>query len=143
MIILDTNVVSEAMRIGREPGVVNWLDTQSVETLYLTAISLSELSIGLEILPTGKRRDKVSTGLHDLLGKLFGPRILPFDRDAAIAFGALVGAARKAGQSVSLSDGQIGAIASVHGFTVATRDTAPFVALGVPVVNPWKLDKKK
>ncbi|MCC7528288.1 MAG: type II toxin-antitoxin system VapC family toxin [Candidatus Melainabacteria bacterium] len=143
MIILDTNVVSEAMRVGREPAVVNWLDKQSAETLYLTATSLSELSIVLEILPSGKRKDRLSTGLRDLLVILFGERILPFDREAAIVFGSLVGAARKAGQSVSLSDGQIGAIASVHGFVVATRDTAPFVALGVPVVNPWKLDKKK
>lgn len=143
MIILDTNVVSETMRLGRDPVVVDWLDKQAAETLYLTAVSLSELSIGLEILPAGKRRDKLSSGLKELLEKLFESRILPFDKEAAIAFGALVGAARKAGQTVSLSDGQIGAIASVHGFAVATRDTTPFIALGIPVVNPWKLEKSK
>jgi predicted nucleic acid-binding protein len=137
LIILDTNVVSEAIKVGRDPAVVAWLDGQSAETLYLTATSLSELSIGVEILPPGKRKDGLSAGLTDLLAKLFGSRILPFDREAAIAYGALVGAARTAGKAVSMPDGQIGAIASVHKFTVATRDSAPFVALRIPVVNPW------
>jgi predicted nucleic acid-binding protein len=138
MIILDTIVVSEAMKVGRDPAVVAWLDGQSADTLYLTATSLSELSIGVSILPPGKRKDRLSAGLSDLMAKLFGSRILPFDRQAAIAYGALVGAARTAGKVVSMSDGQIGAIARVHKFAVATRDKAPFVALGIPVVNPWK-----
>lgn len=137
MIILDTNVVSEAVKVGRNPAVVAWLDGQSAETLYLTATSLSELLIGVEIPPTGKRKDGLSAGLSDLLAKLFGSRVLPFDQDAAIAYGALVGGVRAAGKAVSMPDGQIGAIASVHGFTVATRDTAPFIALGVPTINPW------
>lgn len=137
MIILDTNVVSEAIKVGRHPAVVAWLDGQAAETLYLTATSLSELSIGVEILPAGKRKNTISTDLGALLAKLFGSRILPFDREAAIAYGALVGAARTAGRTVSMPDGQIGAIANVHGFTVATRDTAPFLALGVPTMNPW------
>ena len=137
MIILDTNVVSEAVKVGRNPAVVAWLDGQSAETLYLAATSLSELLIGVEILPTGKRKDGLSAGLSDLLAKLFGSRVLPFDQEAAIAYGALVGGARAAGKAVSMPDGQIGAIASVHGFTVATRDTAPFIALGVSTINPW------
>lgn len=137
MIILDTNVVSEAVKIGRDPTVVAWLDGQAAETLYLTATSLSELLIGVEILPTGKRKDGLNAHLSDLLTKLFGSRILPFDQEAAIAYGVLVGRARAAGKAVSMPDGQIGAIASVHGFSVATRDRAPFDALSVPVINPW------
>jgi len=138
MIILDTNVISEAMKVGRSLAVVAWLDRQSAETLYLTAMSLSELSLGVELLPAGKRKEALRAGLSDLLAKLFGSRILPFDRAAALAYAALIGAARTAGNAVSMPDGQIGAIASVHSFTVATRDTAPFVALGIPVVNPWR-----
>ena len=71
------------------------------------------------------------------MDRLFEERILPFDRQAAITYGAIVGKARLAGKSVSMPDGQIGAIAVTHGFTVATRDTAPFLALGIPVINPW------
>jgi toxin FitB len=137
MIILDTNVVSEAMKLRRDPVVVAWLDNQSASTLYLTATSLSELTLCIAILPRGKRKDGLSAGLSEILENYFGPRILPFDKDAAIAYGEIVGAARIAGKSVSTPDGQIGAIAKVHKFTVATRDTAPFMALEIPVVNPW------
>jgi hypothetical protein len=137
MIILDTNVVSEVVKVGRDGNVLSWLNGQSAETLYLTATSLSELLIGIEILPAGKRRDGLSNALSDLVGKLFHSRILPFDRAAAVANALLVGKARAAGKAVSIQDGQIAAIAHVNGFSVATRDTSPFMALGVSVINPW------
>lgn len=137
MIILDTNVVSEAIKTGRNQNVVEWLDDQWSENLYFTATSLSELSIGLEILPAGKRKSTLISGINELLAKLFGSRILPFDRNAAIAYGTVVAAARKKGKNVSIPDGQIAAIATMHNFLVATRDKEPFVALGVPTINPW------
>lgn len=137
MIIVDTNVVSEAIRPGRSLAVVNWLDAQIIETLYLTATSLSELRLGLEILPAGKRKNALTADVNALMATFFGTRILPFDKEAAIAYGELVVSARSRGRAVSVTDGQIGAIASVHDFSVATRDTTPFKALGVQVINPW------
>ncbi len=137
MIIIDTNVVSEALKPGRNPVVVNWLDAQIIETLYFSATSLSELKLGIETLPAGKRKETLAVDVSVLVASFFASRILPFDKEAALAYGALVAAARTAGRAISVSDGQIGAVASVHGFTVATRDTAPFIALGVPTINPW------
>ena len=139
MIILDTNVVSEAMRPDGHRGVQAWLDEQTAETLYLTSISLSELLLGVEVLPDGKRKVGLATALSDLLATLFGARILPFDQQAATMYAGRVSRARAVGRAISMADGQIAAIAAVHGFTVATRDTAPFVAAGVPVVNPWEV----
>lgn len=108
------------------------------ETLYLTATSFSELLVGIEILPDGKRKQELKTALRELIIKLFGPRILPFDQQAAIAYAPLIGRAKLKGQPISVADGQIAAIASVHGFTIATRDVTPFVAAGVPIINPWE-----
>jgi predicted nucleic acid-binding protein len=139
MIVLDTNVVSEPMRAQGSAAVTAWLDQQHADTLYLTATSLSELLVGIEILPAGKRKDGLDSALVDLLGRLFGSRILPFDKAAAVAYAPIIGRARDAGQSISVADGQIAAIATVHGFTIATRDAAPFKTAGVPVVNPWVL----
>ncbi len=138
MIILDTNVVSEPMKPNGNPAVRDWLDRQAAETLYLTATSLSELLVGIEMLPHGKRKEGLAAALNELLVSLFGPRILPFDRQAAMAYAPLIGRSRAAGCLVSAADGQIGAIANVHGFAVATRDTAPFLATGVLVINPWE-----
>ena len=138
MIILDTNVVSEPMKPDGNPDVQTWLDQQAAETLYLTATSLSELLIGIKILPDGKRKKGLDAALSELMIVLFGSRILPFDQQAAIAYAPLVDHARAGGRLISMADGQIAAIAAVHGFTVATRDTEPFVAAGVPVINPWE-----
>jgi toxin FitB len=137
MIVLDTDVVSEPMKAQGDPAVKLWLDRQVAETLYLTATSLSELLVGIEMLPAGKRKDGLGKALADLIGSLFGSRILSFDKQAAVTYATIIGRARAAGLAVSVADGQIAAIASAHGFIVATRDTAPFEAAGVPTINPW------
>ena len=137
MIVLDTNVVSEPMKLIGNPMVRAWLDQQAAETLYLTTTSLSELLYGVEILPDGKRKEGLGAALSELVTKLFGARILPFDYQAAVAYARLVKLSKIAGHTFSMPDGQIAAIAIVHGFTVATRDTGPFLAAGVPVINPW------
>lgn len=138
MIILDTNVVSEPMKPRADPAVQAWLDAQLAETLYLTATSLSELLLGVELLPDGQRKNTLAGALTELLEHLFGPRILPFDTRAATAFAPLIRRTRASGQTLSVGDAQIASIATVHGFAVATRDTAPFLAAGVSVINPWE-----
>lgn len=137
MIILDPNVISEQLRPGASAMVDAWLDRQTVETLYLTATSLSELLVGIELLPAGKRRASLAAALSSLLEQMFADRILPFDDKAARAYAPMVKNARAAGRAISIGDGQIAAIAMVHGFAVATRDTAPFLAAGVQTINPW------
>ena len=138
MIILDTNVVSEPMKPHGNPLVRKWLDRQVAETLYLTATSLSELLLGLQLLPKGRRRESLSTMLSALLEQMFGPRLLPFDQQSAIAYAAIVSRARAKGYAISTGDGQIAAIAEVHGFAIATRDLGPFRAVGAAVINPWE-----
>jgi predicted nucleic acid-binding protein len=138
VIILDTNVVSEPMKANGAPSVADWLDRQAAETLYLTAGNLAELLVGVETMPAGKRREGVGAALAALISRLFGARILPFDEDAARAYAGLVARARANGVALSVADAQIAAIATVRGFTVATRDTAPFVAAGAPIIDPWR-----
>jgi len=138
VIVLDTNVVSEPMKAQGDPAVTAWLDRQVADTLYFTATSLSELLVGIELLPAGKRRSGLDKALAELVMRLFGPRILPFDQQAATVYARLVDRARAAGHAITFADGQIAAIAGAHGFTVATRDRAPFAATGVSVINPWE-----
>jgi predicted nucleic acid-binding protein len=138
MIVLDTNVVSEPTKPGRDSRVLAWLDRQIPQLLYLTTTSLSEILLGVELLPPGRRREGLSLEIERLLHGYFGDRILVFDREAAIACASIVAQASKKGFAISTPDGQIAAIAAVHGFAVATRDTAPFLAAGVPVLNPWQ-----
>jgi hypothetical protein len=119
-------------------AVAAWLDRQDIDTLYLTTINLAELLLGVELLPRGKRRSTLEARIGDVVNAFDGQRILSFDVRAARLFAILVARARAAGSAISVADGQIAAIAASHGYSVATRDTAPFIAAGVPIINPWE-----
>lgn len=137
MIILDTNVVSEPLRPAPDPAVLDWLDRQTIETLFLTAISLAELRYGVAALPEGRRKAGLAAALEGRVVALFGSRLLAFDAAAASAYALVRTRAKAAGLAIGAADGYIAAIAAAHGFAVATRDTAPFRAAGVAVIDPW------
>lgn len=137
MIILDTNVLSEPMKADGNAAVAAWLDRQIIETLYLTTVNLAELLLGVELMPLGTRRSRLEARIGEVINTFGETRTLPFDARAARFFAVLVGRARVVGHAIATADGQIAAISAAHGFSVATRDTAPFVAAGIPVINPW------
>ena len=136
MILLDTNVVSEAMKPEPHPSVRDWLDAQAAETLFLSSVTIAELMFGIGALPRGKRKDRLATTLDGVM-ELFEPRILPFDTQAARRYADLAVKARKAGKGFPTPDGYIAAIAAAHGFAVASHDTAAFTAAGLTVIDPW------
>ncbi len=138
MIILDTNVVSEAMKPEPNPAVRAWLNDQAAETLYLSSVTLAELLFGIAALPSGKCKEMLAQTLDGLMG-LFRDRVLPFDVDAARHYAELAVTARAAGRGFPTPDGYIAAIAASRGFIVASRDTAPYEAAKVTVINPWKV----
>jgi len=137
MILLDTNVVSEPLKLTGNVGVLTWIDAQIIETLYLSAISLAELRFGIAALAPGKRRDTLHTSLEQRVLPLFVGRILPFDAAASEAYAVLRARARVQGKAIAPADGYIAATATSHGLIVATRDTSPFEAAGLTVINPW------
>ena len=102
----------------------------------MSSITLAELLYGIGALPSGRRKDVLADALDGLLD-LFGSRVLSFDAEAARHYAQLATKARAAGYGFPTPDGYIAAIASANGFTVATRDTSPFNAAGVAVINPW------
>lgn len=138
MILLDTNVVSEPLKVTGDVGVLTWLDAQIIETLYLSTISLAELRFGIATLPVGKRKETLHTSLEQRILPLFVGRILSFDTAASEAYAVLRAHARAEGKAIAPTDGYIAAIATAHGLIVATRDTGPFEAAGLKVINPWK-----
>lgn len=138
MILLDTNVVSEAMRPEPHPAVRNWLNEQSAETLYLSSVTLAELLFGIAALPAGKRKNTLESALDGLM-ELFGDRVLSFDLDAARHYADLAVTARTAGLGFPTPDGYIAAIAASRGFIVASRDTGLYQAAGLRVINPWEV----
>ena len=139
MILLDTNVVSEPLRSGPDARVIEWIDAQPLETLFLSAITVAELRAGVALLPAGKRRAGLRTSLETRVLPLFAGRVLPFDLGCTQAYAELMAKARTSGLAIASADGYIAAIAAANGFTVATRDTGPFEAAGAAVINPWQV----
>jgi predicted nucleic acid-binding protein len=138
MILLDTNVISEPQR--REPNarVLEWIDAQALETLYLSAITVAELRAGITLMPAGKRRDSLHDNMEKRLLPMFANRVLSFDMACTKAYAELLAKCRAAGLAVETADAFIAAVALANGFAVATRDTSPFEAAGVNVINPWQ-----
>ena len=134
-----TNVVSEPLRRAPDARVTEWIDAQALETLFLSSVTVAELRAGLALLPAGKRQVGLQESLETRVLPLFSGRVLSFDLGCTQAYADLMAKARASGLAISSADGYIAAIAAANGLTVATRDTAPFNAAGVAVINPWQL----
>lgn len=136
MILLDTNVISEAFKPAPHPHVRAWLDAQHIETLFISSVTVAEMLFGLGVLPDGKRKESLADVL-DRCFELFSSRTLMFDVAAARSYARLAVRARASGQGFPTPDGYIAAIAAAHGFAVASRDMGPFRAAGLDVLDPW------
>lgn len=137
MIIVDTNVLTEPLKLEPEAKVLRWLDNQVIGSLYLTSTIVSEAFFGIERLPHGRRKNSFRLDLEQLLDQYFSNNVLAFDEIAARKFALIVAEAERHGKNIQVSDGQIAAVALTTGFSIATRDTAPFEAAGINVINPW------
>lgn len=141
MIVLDTNVISELWKAAPNPKVLAWIDAQMIETLYLSAITVAELRFGLAAMPAGKRRAIYQDRLEGEVLPVFTGRVLPFDLNASQAYADLMAKGRAAGKAIGKADGYIAATAAARGLIVATRDTSPFEAAGLNIINPWEAEE--
>ena len=141
MVVIDTNVVSELMRLTPAPAVMAWFSGQDSAELYLTAVSEAELRAGAAILPAGRRRDRLATEVDAMVRQDFAGRVLPFDSAAARAYAAIAASRRSAGRPILEADCQIAAIARARDAAIATRNAADFAHCGVAVIDPWSGDR--
>jgi len=138
MIILDTNVISEAMRANPNPIVLDWLRAQPIVELATTTITLAEIRYGLAHLRFGTRRRDLETKFNSFVSRGLSDRTFDFDAAAAEAYGDLAVARERTGRRLEGFDGLIAAIAKSRGLPVATRDRRDFADCGIPVVCPWQ-----
>lgn len=137
MILLDTNVVSEVMKVRPAESVLAWLDAQDSNRLYVSAVTIGEIAYGLRLLPDGKRRSELRERFERFVALAFDQRILAYDESAARVYGELMGERKELGRPMSLPDGQIAAIARRNHLAIATRNVADFENCGVDIVNPF------
>lgn len=137
--LLDTNCISEAVRVTPEPRVLAWIEAADESLLYLSVLTFGEIRKGLAALPQGKRRTKLEAWLEVEFRARFSGRILSIDAEIADRWGLLAAGARGQGKALSVIDGLLAATALHHNLTIVSRNISDFSNLPVAVVNPWKV----
>jgi len=135
--LLDTCLISELMRPRADAGVIEWLATNDERGMYLSEVTLGELTKGLHKLPPGSRRDRLERFFTDEVVDRFEGRWLAVDTRAWTRWGELLGAAERRGRPGSVMDALQAALALVHGLEVVTRNVRDFTSFEVRLVNPW------
>jgi predicted nucleic acid-binding protein len=137
MIILDTNVLSALMQQQPDPTVVNWLDAQAAEAIWISSITLFEARYGLALLPDSQRKTQLQQRFEQLVKTDLSNRVLVFDVRAAHLAAQLAAERKNRGRPVDMRDTFIAGIALAQSATLATRNTRHFDDLATPVINPW------
>jgi toxin FitB len=137
MIVLDTNVLSEALRPVPEPSVLNWLADQPSASLFTTAITRGEILCGIRLLSDGKRRKGLWDAANKVFDEDFADHVLSFDGDAADMYADIAASRRIAGKPISQFDAMIAAMARSRGAILATRNVKDFESCGIELVSPW------
>jgi predicted nucleic acid-binding protein len=136
--LLDTNCISEAVRLKPDARVTAWIEAAEESLLYLSVLTLGEIRKGLAALPQGKRRSRLETWLEAELQARFSGRILSIDAAVADRWGLLAAVAKIKCKPLSAIDGLLAATAIHHNLTIVSRNVGDFTSVQVPVVNPWE-----
>ena len=135
--LIDTNVLSETLKPRPERRVIDWIGRQVVHDLFLASVSLGELVRGVRRVKDNARRKRFERWIdHDLAGQFQG-RILPFDREAAVIWGEIMGDGDRTGRPKPMADAQIAAVARRNGLTLVTRNVRDFAGMEVEILDPW------
>jgi len=138
VILIDTNVLSELMRPMPDSHVVQWLDAQPAWDVWISAVTVSEIRLGISLLPDGKRKTLLQDTAEQMFLEDFPDRCLPFDCEAAVEYALIVAKRSRQGRPITIEDAQIAAIARTADLVLATRNIKDISDIsGLKLVNPW------
>lgn len=136
--LIDTNVLSETFKRAPDRKVVRWLTEQSPLDLYLSVLTLGELTMGFELAPAGKRREQLQRWVSQDLARQFIDRILEVDAAVSREWGKMSAFGRTSGRELPAIDGLLLATAQVHQLVFVTRNERDCTGRGPETLNPWK-----
>ena len=136
--LLDTNCISEVVRVSPDPRVLSWLGAAEESLLYLSVLTLGEIRKGVAALTQSKRRTLLESWLEVELRLRFAGRILSIDAAVANRWGVLAAEVKAQGAALSTIDGLLAATALHHNLTIVSRNIGDFACTQVSVLNPWR-----
>ena len=143
MFILDTNVLSTVIAAQPATAVAAWMLAQPSKLLFTASVCQAEILAGIAVMAHGRRRESLETAARAMFENDFAERVLPFDREAAIAYGDLFAARRRLGRPGSTADLMIASIARAKTASVVTRDIGDFEHCGLTVIDPWTVSSTR
>lgn len=135
--LLDTCLISEVVAKHPNQQVLDWLDAQVPETLYISIITIGEIAKGISKIPASKRKESLTKWLNESLPSRFQDRILVIDFSTMVLWGNLVGQLEQNGRPIPAMDSLIAAIAIHNSLSLVTRNEKDFSGTGVVIINPW------
>ncbi|MDG4853253.1 MULTISPECIES: type II toxin-antitoxin system VapC family toxin [unclassified Mesorhizobium] len=136
-LLLDTNVLSEVTRPAPDVGVLKWLDGLDEDRSFISVVSIAEIRRGVSLMDEGRKREALAEWLARDLPQRFEQRVLPVDEAVALAWGDLMGIAKRRGRGLSSMDGLIAATAIAKQLTLATRNSKDFEGFAIELFDPW------
>lgn len=136
-LLLDTNVLSEVTKPAPDARVLEWLDGLDEDRSFISVVSIAEIRRGVALMDEGRKREALADWLARDLPQRFEQRVLPVDESVALAWGDLMGLAKRRGHGLSSMDGLIAATAISQDLTLATRNTKDFEGFGIDIIDPW------
>ena len=136
--LLDTNVVSEAVKKTPAVNVANWFKTVPDDLLFISVITLGEIRRGIVLQPLVPRRMQLELWLRQQVQAQFKGRILHVDEHVADRWGTVTAEARLKGRPLPQMDALLAATALHHNLTLVTRNTKDVSLTGVSLVDPWE-----
>lgn len=136
-LLLDTNVLSEVTKPRLEGRVLQWLDGLDEDRCFISVVSIAEIRRGVALMDNGRKRDALFEWLVRDLPQRFEHRVIPVDERVAVAWGDLMGEAKRNGRGMSSMDGLIAATAVAHDLVLATRNIKDFEGFGIDLIDPW------
>lgn len=139
MVVVDTNVVSEMMRVEAAPRVLDWFAATGTDQVFLTTVTMAEIEYGIEMLPDGRRKSGLRSQAESAFDT-FADRLLAFDALAAKQYSHVMTSRQRRGRPIAVLDAQIAAVCLSRGAILATRNVRDFAGVGIELVNPWEFD---
>lgn len=136
-LLLDTNVLSEVTKPRPEGRVLEWLNGLDEDRSFISVVSIAEIRRGVALMDNGRKRDALDEWLASDLPQRFEHRVIPVEERVALAWGDLMGDAKRNGRGMSSMDGLIAATAIAHDLTLATRNIKDFEGFGIDLIDPW------
>jgi predicted nucleic acid-binding protein len=136
--LLDTCVISEFVRPHPEQKVVEWLNSVDAESVYLSAVTMGEIQLGISQRPPSNRRTELEVWLNEKLPEQFGDRVLALDADTFVVWGKMMAEQKRKGEPLGVMDSLIAATVLQHRMVLVTRNVADFKLDDLSTMNPWE-----